>query len=227
MQKRKCRMLPANTSYRTESRTWRVLATIGRHQRYIRAGPRWRLFLLAIGQFSLNVVGSSALSQVQLLQPWHEQPGALLSRRASLLGAAAGLASTPLKAAWAAEDVAKARAQMESGAQALDDLLKKYDDITAADGGNGVRRVLGKLGPTSPLHRVDKALGLVARELEDESAFELVDVFLGQLDAADGDAYSSIFVPTGGGTTPEYWLIRSKKEIKEARSTLGRILELQ
>ena len=183
--------------------------------------------MLALGQLSLslNVVGSSAFSRVQLMQPWYEH-GDFLSRRAALLGTAAGFASMPLKV-LAADDVAKARTQMESGAQALDDLLKKYDDIVAADGGNGIRRVLGKLGPTSPLHRVDKAVGLVARQLEDESAFELVDVFLGQLDAADGDAYSSIFVPTGGGTTPEYWLIRSKKEIKEARSTLGRILELQ
>ena len=115
---------------------------------------------------------------------------------------------------------------MSSGAAALDDLLKRYDEIVAADGGNGVRRVLGKLGPTSPLHRVDKAALLVARELDDESSFDLVDEFLGQLDAADGDAYSSIFVPTGGGTTPEYWLIRSKKEVTKARSTLGRILEL-
>lgn len=180
--------------------------------------------MLALGQLSLSLTPST-LSQAQQLQP-QQQHGAFLSRRAALLGAAAGFASTPLTA-WAADDVAKARAQLESGATALDDLLKSYDDVVAADGGNGIRRVLGKLGPTSPLHRVDKAVGLVARQLEDESAFELVDVFLGQLDGADGDAYSSIFVPTGGGTTPEYWLIRSKKEIKEARTTLGRILELQ
>ena len=39
--------------------------------------------------------------------------------------------------------------------------------------------------------------------------------------------YSSIFVPTGGGTTPEFWLDKSKKEVAEARATLGAILELQ
>ena len=188
--------------------------------------------MLALGQLSLQLnVGPPGLAQAQLLQPRHEQQhSALLSprtRRAALLGAAAGLVSTPLAAAWAADDISKARTQLELGAQALDDLLKQYDNIVAADGGNGIRRVLGKLGPTSPLHRVDKAVGLVARQLDDESAFDLVDVFLGQLDAADGDAYSSIFVPTGGGTTPEYWLVRSKKGIKEARTTLGRILELE
>ena len=116
---------------------------------------------------------------------------------------------------------------MASSLSALDDLLKSFDEVVAADGGNGVRRVLGKLGPTSPLHRIDKAAGLVARELEDERSFDLVDVLLGQLDAADGDAYSSIFVPTGGGTTPEYWLARSKKEVAQAQATLARILALK
>ena len=87
---------------------------------------------------------------------------------------------------------------MDSGVAALDDLLTRYDDVIAADGGNGVRRVLGKLGPTSPLHRVDKAANLVARDLEDERAVDLVTDFLRQIDDADGLAYSSIFVPTGG-----------------------------
>ena len=50
---------------------------------------------------------------------------------------------------------------------------------SAQDGGNGVRRVLGKLGPTSPLHRIDKAANLVARELEDERGFDMVADFLG------------------------------------------------
>ena len=61
-----------------------------------------------------------------------------------------------------------ARAQLVSGAAALDDLLKRYDDVVAEDGGNGVRRMLGRLGPTSPLYRVDKAASLVARSIDDE-----------------------------------------------------------
>ena len=138
----------------------------------------------------------------------------------------AAAAGSPIQA-WAADDIAKARAQVLSGEAALDDLLKAYDEVVAADGGNGIRRVLGKLGPTSPLHRVDKALGLVARDVEDERSFDLVDQFLAEIDSADGDAYSSIFVPTGGGTTPEYWLARSKKEITKARTTLDRIIELK
>ena len=153
-----------------------------------------------------------------------------LPRRVLLRNAIASapwaIAAAPLRAA-ADDDVANARAQMSASLDALDDLLKRYDDITAADGGNGIRRVLGKLGPTSPLHRIDKPVNLVARNLDDESSFDLVDAFLGQLDAADGDAYSSIFVPTGGGTTPEFWLDRSKKEIVKTRATLAKILELQ
>lgn len=62
--------------------------------------------------------------------------------------------------------------------------------MVGKDGGNGVRRVLGKLGPTSPLHRIDKAANLVARDLEDERAIDMVTDFLRQVDDADGLAYS-------------------------------------
>lgn len=149
----------------------------------------------------------------------------LMSRRIGLAGAAAAM-FRPVSSCRAA-DMTMARAQLDAGAEALDELLRQYDAIVAADGGNGVRRVLGKLGPTSPLHRIDKATTALARDLDDERSFDLVDEFLGLLDAADGDAYSSIFVPTGGGTTPEYWLDRSKKEIVQARAKLDRILELR
>ena len=149
--------------------------------------------------------------------------------RRSVLGSLAApavAASAPL-AVWAADDVAKARAQMASSLDSRDELLKNFDEIVEADGGNGVRRVLGKLGPTSPLHRIDKPANILARSLEDDRSFELIDQFLGELDAADGDAYSSIFVPTGGGTTPEYWLARSRKEVTKTRGTLAAILELE
>ena len=148
----------------------------------------------------------------------------LLNRRPVLLGIT--VAAIP-HAVTAVDDVSKARVQMESSVSALDDLLKRYDTIAKDDGGNGVRRVLGKLGPTSPLHRVDKAVNLVARDLEDERAFELADDFLRQIDSADGNAYSSIFVPTGGGTTPEYWLDKSRKDVALARATLDRFLALE
>lgn len=173
----------------------------------------------------VNAVGLQALVMAMPLLENAEASSAIGRRTAILTTAAAIVMYTPLSA-WA-DDASKARSQMVAGAAALDDLLKQYDAIVAADGGNGIRRVLGKLGPTSPLYRIDKACKLLASDLENDSSFELVDEFLGQLDAADGDAYSSIFVPTGGGTTPEYWLTRSKSGIKQARATLGRILELR
>ena len=149
-----------------------------------------------------------------------------INRRTALLRTAATAAMMPLMpAAFAADDLGKARTQLSASVDALDDVLRRYDAIVLADGGNGIRRVLGKLGPTSPLYRIDKAVNIVARDIDDDGAFELVDQFLGQIDAADGDAYSPIFVPTGGGTTPEYWLARSKQQIVKARATLGRIMQ--
>ena len=65
-----------------------------------------------------------------------------LSRRAALLGGwgvAAGLAAP--RAAWAADDAAKARAQMEASKVALDELLQQWDDIVAK-----VRRVGVRVG---------------------------------------------------------------------------------
>ena len=174
------------------------------------------------------MLGLTVANALTLTTP-QRNPPLSLSRRAALFSAASISINTPLAASSAndADAAAKANQQLVDSGAALDALLKRYDDVVATDGGNGVRRVLGKLGPTSPLHRVDKAVNLVARDLDDDRAFDLVDTFLGQLDAADGDAYSSIFVPTGGGTTPEFWLDKSKKEVAGARATLGAILELQ
>ena len=150
-----------------------------------------------------------------------------LSRRALLAAAAASTAAAAAPHSASAAEESKAREQLASSLDALDELLKRYDEIVAADGGNGIRRVLGKLGPTSPLHRIDKATSVVARGLDDERSFDMIDDFLAQVDAADGDAYSSIFVPTGGGTTPEYWLGKAKKDVVQARATLDAILELK
>ena len=172
---------------------------------------------------------STSSNRVGLAQPQRTMlvsGDSQVGRRAAILSAAAA-AAVIVPSVHADDGSAKAREQMAASAKALDELLNQFDSVVSADGGNGIRRVLGKLGPTSPLYRVDKALNVVARDLEDERSFDLVDEFLRELDSADGDAYSSIFVPTGGGTTPEYWLARSKKDVVRARTTLGRILELQ
>jgi hypothetical protein len=182
----------------------------------------------------LTLIGTAVqqrtAGQPQMSGLLHEltQHQSTCTRRAALLSTGAAAAAVvwlpPMRAAFAVDDLAKARTQLSASSAALEDLMRNYDQVVAADGGNGIRRVLGKLGPTSPLYRIDKAVNLVARDLDDDGAFEEVDKFLGQIDAADGDAYSSIFVPTGGGTTPEYWLARSKEQIAKAQATLGRII---
>ena len=76
---------------------------------------------------------------------------------------------------------------------------------------------------------MEAAAKRLAEESEDdpEGAFEAVEDLMAYINAADSEAYSSIFVPTGGGTTPAYWLARSKKEVVKVRAQLGRVLELR
>jgi hypothetical protein len=171
-----------------------------------------------------------------------------------------GLAALPLPAVAAAMDAAKARAQLEASARALDDLLERYDAVTAAEGGDGVRRVLGTVitKPPSPLYTLEGAAQFIAQESDEdpERAFEEVENLMTCISSADGEAYSSviaqglesdqqlsayaathhinlgprlrqIFVPTGGGTTPEYWLARSKKEVVKVRASVTKILDFK
>ena len=152
------------------------------------------------------------------------------SRRAAL-GSLTGLCAIAVAPSPSAAklDAASARSQLEASETAVDDLLQRFDAITAAEGGDGVRRVLGTVGVKSPLFRVEIAAKLLARESEEdpEAAFEAVEDLMAYISNADGEAYSSIFVPTGGGTTPGYWLGRSKKEVVKVRASLRRILELK
>ena len=122
--------------------------------------------------------------------------------------------------------------QISSSLTAVDDLLARYDDITAEQGGDGIRRVLGTIvsangKKNSPLWRVDRAAKLIAAESSDENGFELLEELMGNIAGADGDAYSSIFVPTGGGTNTEFWLKKAKVEIKNVRGSLQRIADLK
>ena len=128
-----------------------------------------------------------------------------------------------LPPALAADDVDAAKQQIASSLVAVDDLLTRYDDITAEQGGDGIRRVLGTIvsangKQNSPLWRVDRAAKLIAAESSDENGFELLEELMGNIAGADGDAYSSIFVPTGGGTNTEYWL----KKASRSRTCAGR-----
>ena len=69
---------------------------------------------------------------------------------------------------------------------------------------------------------------MVALDSEDpDVALEEVDKLIGLIFSAEGDAYSSLWVPTGGGTDASYWLKRSKKEAVKARDSLKKLIELQ
>ena len=151
-----------------------------------------------------------------------------LTRRSALCGAFATAFATPVLAA----DVDAAQQQIAASLVAVDDLLARYDDITAEQGGDGIRRVLGTIvsangKQNSPLWRVDRAAKLIAAESSDENGFELLEELMGNIAGADGDAYSSIFVPTGGGTNTEFWLKKAKLEIKNVRGSLQRIADLK
>ena len=152
-----------------------------------------------------------------------------LSRRSALCG---GLAAAFAAPALAADDIAAARDQIASSLTAVDDLLERYDSVTAEQGGDGIRRVLGTIVSAngknnSPLWRVDRAAKLIAAESSDDNGFELLEELMGNIAGADGDAYSSIFVPTGGGTNTEFWLKKAKIEIKNVRGSLQRIADLK
>ena len=165
-----------------------------------------------------------------LLVPSEPPRGAVeLSRRSALCG---GLATAFAAPALAADDVDAARQQISSSLTAVDDLIARYDDITAEQGGDGIRRVLGTIVSAngknnSPLWRVDRAAKLIAAESSDENGFDLLEELMGNIAGADGDAYSSIFVPTGGGTNTEFWLKKAKVEIKNVRGSLQRIADLK
>ena len=68
---------------------------------------------------------------------------------------------------------------------------------------------------------------LIAAESSDENGFDLLEELMGNIAGADGDAYSSIFVPTGGGTNTEFWLKKAFVEIKNVRGSLQRIADLK
>mmetsp|Transcript_7357 Transcript_7357/g.17679 ORF Transcript_7357/g.17679 Transcript_7357/m.17679 type:complete len:149 (-) Transcript_7357:26-472(-) len=135
------------------------------------------------------------------------------------------------RSAAASEEAAldKARAQLAASDVALKDLVDNWADLTEVEGGDGVRRVLGTVGTKSPLYKIEKAARMVALESskDQDAALEEVDTFIGLIFNAEGDAYSSLWVPTGGGTNKEYWLSKSKKEAAKARDSLKKLIDLQ
>ena len=152
------------------------------------------------------------------------------------------IAAVPLRTA-ADATLDKYKAQLDASSVALVDLVARWDETVAAEGGDGVRvsalslsflnsphtpkptlclrsvmwrsrqgarkaassdaaihassqRILGTVGTKSPLYKVEKAARAVAMEKADvDEALEEVDTLIGLVFNAEGDAYSSLWVP--------------------------------
>ena len=89
-----------------------------------------------------------------------------------------------------------AKAQLADGYKALGELLDNYDKVTEEGGGDGIRRVLGTVGTTSPVYLIEPAFRLLF-EKDESLPMEYIEgvesVMLG-LQLADSEAYSANFV---------------------------------
>ncbi|GMI30498.1 hypothetical protein TeGR_g5159 [Tetraparma gracilis] len=103
--------------------------------------------------------------------------------------------------------VAEARAQFQAASKTLDTLLSDYPSISAK-GGDEIRRYLGTVGTSSPLFGFPRLVRALQDSASDPIEFtEASSDFLRLLSAADGQAYSSMFVEFSAakGTTQDYY----------------------
>ena len=120
--------------------------------------------------------------------------------------------------------------QLNDATKTLNHLLENFDDIAKKDGGDGIRRLLGTVGTTSPLYRIQTALRVLAEDSSDPETFvETLERALTELQGADNDAYSSNFVTySAAKATPEDYWSRSKAGVTRLRmelETLQRLME--
>lgn len=125
-------------------------------------------------------------------------------------------------------EVEAAKAQIAEASRELDRLMANYDAVTTAYGGDGVRRVLGKVGTTSPLFQIEQALKLLFDNdpnLPDKYIEDLDAVMLGISDA-DGQAYSSNFVSfsSAKGKPEDYWK-RAQDNIPPMQTALKEMIK--
>ena len=79
-------------------------------------------------------------------------------------GATSGAPRTDEKmdaARKAASTPEAARALIVEGYKALGELLDEFDTVTANEGGDGIRRVLGTVGTTSPVYLIEPAFRML------------------------------------------------------------------
>lgn len=122
-----------------------------------------------------------------------------------------------------------ARAQIQKGYRELGELLQNFDSVTAAEGGDGIRRVLGKVGTTSPVYLIEPAFRLLFER--DESLpmeyIEGVEYVMRELSDADGQAYSANFISFSSAKgKPEDYFRRASEAVTRARAKWLELMQL-
>ena len=168
------------------------------------------------------------------------QPAAFsASRRAALAGGAAALLCRAQRAVagginsgaprlqdekedWAAGlSKETPQAQVKAGYAYLGKLLERMDEITAAEGGDGVRRYLGTVGTTSPVFGIQKVFLKLADVIEPkdpELYFETLERMVTKISDADAEAYAANFVTFSSAKgKPEDFYARAAKQVVDAR----------
>ena len=165
-------------------------------------------------------------------------PPPTASRRAALAGGAATLLCRPQHASagginsgaprlqdekedWAANIKETPQAQVKAGYVTLGKLLERMDEITAAEGGDGVRRYLGTVGTTSPVFGIQKVFLKLADVIEPkdpELYFETLERMVTKISDADAEAYAANFVTFSSAKgKPEDFYARAAKQVVDAR----------
>lgn len=171
--------------------------------------------------------------------PAQRRPAAFsTSRRAALAGGAAALLCRAQRAVagginsgaprlqdekedWAANIKETPQAQVKAGYVTLGKLLERMDEITAAEGGDGVRRYLGTVGTTSPVFGIQKVFLKLADVIEPkdpELYFETLERMVTKISDADAEAYAANFVTFSSAKgKPEDFYARAAKQVVDAR----------
>ena len=113
------------------------------------------------------------------------------------------------------------QAQVKAGYAYLGTLLERLDEITAAEGGDGVRRYLGTVGTTSPVFGIQKVFLKLADVIEPkdpELYFETLERMVTKISDADAEAYAANFVTFSSAKgKPEDFYARAAKQVVDAR----------
>ena len=95
------------------------------------------------------------------------------------------------------------------------------DEVTAVEGGDGIRRVVGTVGTSSAVYLIEPAFRLLFEK--DESLpmeyIEGVEYIMRELTDADGQAYAANFITFSSAKgKPEDYYKRVKESITRART---------